>query len=151
MAITELQYKQHKYIGLSTDSKPTNALNGCTAGSTFYEYDTKRMFVTYNGTNWVIKENFSSVSDNRKVVTTAATAVALVGSSTRANWIIITAETDNTGIIVIGGSTVVAALATRRGIPLSSGESVVLMIDDVADVYEDSTVNGDGVTFTYGY
>jgi hypothetical protein len=63
--------------------------------------------------------------------------------------VIITAETDNTGNITVGGSTVVAALATRRGIPLAAGDSVALEIDNLADVFIDSTVNGDGVTFAY--
>lgn len=90
----------------------------------------------------------TGIADDRKTVTTAGTRVAL-GSSTACKQVIITAETDNTGIIVVGGSTCVAALATRRGVPLSAGDSVALEIDNLADVYIDSTVNGDGVTFAY--
>ncbi len=37
-----------RYIGLSTDTKPT----GVPVGSTFYEYNTSNRFVTYDGTNW---------------------------------------------------------------------------------------------------
>lgn len=88
-------------------------------------------------------------SDGRKVVTTAGTRVALA-ASTAIGWVSITAETDNTGVIVVGGSTVVAALATRRGKPLSAGEDITLPADNLANVYIDSTVNGDGVTFIYG-
>ena len=135
-----------RFIGLSTDTKPTSV----SIGSTFYEYDTKRMWITYDGTLWVVKDEFQSISNNRKIVTTAGTRVALVASSTRANWVIITAETDNTGIIVVGGSGVIAALATRQGTPLGVGDSVALLIDDLVDVYIDTTVDGDGVTFTYG-
>ena len=40
-----------RYIGLSTDTKPTSA----PVGSTFYEHDTKATYVTYDGTNWSIK------------------------------------------------------------------------------------------------
>lgn len=55
-----------KYIGLSTDTKPTIASHDdlpipC-AGSTFFEYDSKRMFITYDGTNWVNKEGASDIS-----------------------------------------------------------------------------------------
>jgi hypothetical protein len=90
----------------------------------------------------------TTIGDDRKTVTTAGTRVALA-SSTACKQVIITAETDNTGNITVGGSTVVAALATRRGIPLAAGDSVALEIDNLADVYIDSTVNGDGVTFAY--
>jgi len=38
-----------QFIGLSTDSKPT----GVDTGSEFVEYDTRRTFKTYDGTNWV--------------------------------------------------------------------------------------------------
>lgn len=37
-----------RYLGLSTDTKPTSV----PVGSTFYEYDTKEEYVTYDGTNW---------------------------------------------------------------------------------------------------
>ena len=89
-----------------------------------------------------------AIGDGRKVVTTAATAEALA-SSTTVRYVVITAESDNTGTIAVGGATVVAALSTRRGIPLTAGESIGFPIDNLADVYIDSTVNGDGVTFIY--
>ncbi len=40
-----------RWIGLSTDTKPTSV----PVGSTFFEYDTKLLCITYDGTNWVIK------------------------------------------------------------------------------------------------
>lgn len=95
---------------------------------------------TYNAQN--------SIVDGRKVVTTAGTAVAL-GTTTAIKKIYVQAETDNTGVIVIGNSTVVASLATRRGIALNAGDTIEIDIYDLADLYIDSTVNGDGVTFTY--
>ena len=92
---------------------------------------------------------FNSISHGRKVVTTAGTAVTLA-SSTPTNFVIITAETDNTGMIVVGGSTVIAALATRQGTPLAAGESLVVPVEDLSWVYIYYTVNGDGVTLTFG-
>jgi len=102
------------------------------------------------GTNNIGKvgHDISGIADNRKVVTTAGTRVALAASTT-AKYVIITAETDNTGVIVVGGATVVATLATRRGTPLNPGETCGLPCDNLADVYIDATVSGDGVTFTY--
>lgn len=89
----------------------------------------------------------TTITDERKIVTTAGTRVALA-SSTACKEVVITAETDNTGIVVVGAAaTVVAAIATRRGVPLSAGDSIVLQIDNLADVGLDSTVSGDGVTF----
>jgi len=87
----------------------------------------------------------TGISDSRKVVTTATTRVQL--ASLACKEVILTAETDNTGIVVVGGSTVVAALATRTGIPLSAGDSVSFAIDNTSDIYLDSTVSGDGVTY----
>lgn len=37
-----------RWVGLSTDTKPT----GVAVGSTLLEYDTKLLFITYDGTNW---------------------------------------------------------------------------------------------------
>ena len=37
------------FVGLSTDSKPTSV----PAGSTFFEYDSHELHITYDGTNWV--------------------------------------------------------------------------------------------------
>lgn len=92
----------------------------------------------------------TTLADGRTVVTTAGTRVALA-ASTSCKWVIITSETDNTGVIVVGAAaTVVASLATRRGTPLYPGESVVIAIDNLADIGLDSTVSTDGVTYQYG-
>jgi hypothetical protein len=42
----------------------------------------------------------------------------------------------------------VATIATRTGVPLAAGDSIVLQIDNLADIGLDATVSGDGVTFT---
>lgn len=90
----------------------------------------------------------STVGDGRKTVASTGTAEAL-STTTAIKEVTITAETDNTDIVVVGGSTVVAALATRRGTPLYPGDSVTLTADDLAEVYVDALVNGEGVTFNY--
>ena len=89
----------------------------------------------------------TTITDDRKIVATAGTRVPLA-SSTACKEVVITAETDNTGIVVVGAAaTVVAAIATRRGVPLAAGDSIVLQIDNLADIGLDSMVSGDGVTF----
>lgn len=95
-----------------------------------------------------------ALDDGRTVVTTAGTRVQLSAVSVPARSVVVTAETDNTGIIVVGGPAVVAALATRRGTPLSAGDSIQLSsrddaIDDLNQIWLDSTVSTDGVTFQY--
>lgn len=89
-----------------------------------------------------------SLIDGRQTVTTAGTRVQLSTTSTAVLEVAITAETDNTGIITVGGPTVVGALATRRGIPLSAGATISLGVNDLSKVYLDTTVNTDGVTYT---
>ncbi len=50
MAIRETAIS--RYVGVSSESKPTTSVP---VGSTFYEYDTGVMFITYDGTNWLPK------------------------------------------------------------------------------------------------
>ena len=89
----------------------------------------------------------TTVTDGRKVVTTAGTRVALA-TSTACKEVVITAETDNTGIVVVGAAaSVIASLATRTGVPLNAGDSIVLQTDNLADIGLDATVSSDGVTF----
>jgi hypothetical protein len=98
------------------------------------------------------------VGDGRMIVTTAGTRLQLTNGGTGSAYtdpagpiqsVAVMAETDNTGTVVVGGSAVVAAQATRRGIPLAAGQAVTFYCDDLADVYVDTTVNGDGVTFSW--
>jgi len=79
----------------------------------------------------------------------AGTAIVLTTSSISCKRIHIMGRTQNTDYVVVGSSTVVAAEETRRGIPLSAGQSITMQIDNVQKVYIDSIVNGEGVTFLY--
>lgn len=93
--------------------------------------------------------------DGLKLVTTAGTRERLTASSTPAISVLMTAKATNTGTIVVGGSTVVAASgAGRRGTPLNAGDSMKMTrledgLKDLTDIYLDATVNGEGVTYTY--
>lgn len=102
-----------------------------------------------------------TVGDGRKTVTAAGTAVTLATATTvtagqnpgpTANSVRdlrVTALSTNTGVIVVGGSTVVAAAGTRRGTPLSAGDTVSINLADLSKLYIDATVNGEGVSFSY--
>ena len=90
----------------------------------------------------------------RQTVTTAGTAVALSSTASSFTALTICAETDNTGVIVVGNSDVVAVLASRKGIPLNAADCYTLDLNvgklgNLNTVYIDSTVNTDGVTYHY--
>lgn len=91
---------------------------------------------------------FTSIADGRKVVAIAGTRVQLA-STTPCKRVTITAETDNTGVVVVGGPGVIASLATRVGIPLSAGDVYWEDVTDLSLIWLDATVSGDGVTFVY--
>lgn len=59
MAIYEIGHGVPKYIGTSTDTKPTAAspqsMRVPQIGSTFFERDTNTLYITYDQTNWVVK------------------------------------------------------------------------------------------------
>ena len=88
-------------------------------------------------------------ADGRKVVAIAGTREALSSSRNRVDYVIITAETNNTGVVTVGADTVVAAEATRRGIPLNAGDTISLGGVDLANIWLDVTISGDGVTYLY--
>lgn len=90
----------------------------------------------------------TALGDGRKTVAVAGTREQLA-SSTACKSVLITALRTNTGTVVVGGSTVIAAQATRRGTPLDAGESMVVRVDNLNDIYLDVTVNGEGVVYTY--
>ena len=46
-----------KFIGLSTDTKPVQATADVPIGSTFFAYDTGLLYISRDGTNWVIKND----------------------------------------------------------------------------------------------
>jgi len=91
-----------------------------------------------------------SIVDGRKVVTAATTAEALSATSAQFKTLTVQAEESNTGDIMIGASTVVEAPGTDRGLRLIPGGSYHIAVPgDLADVYIDAEVSGDGVTFLY--
>jgi hypothetical protein len=85
---------------------------------------------------------------SRAVVVTAGTRVAL--GAVKARRVFVEYGEGSSGVIVIGGATVVAALATRNGaVMYGLGDWVELDIADLADVYVDSTVAADWVSLNY--
>jgi hypothetical protein len=92
---------------------------------------------------------YRTIGDGLKLVTTAGTREALVADSTKVRLVEIQARPENTGVVVVGSSSCVAASGTRRGYALVPGQSVGLRIDDLADLYVDVAVSGEGVSYVY--
>jgi hypothetical protein len=96
-----------------------------------------------------LDHNTTGIGHGVKTVTTAGTDVVLA-ASTAAKWVTVQSQTDNTGMIAVGASGVDATVATGTGVLLAAGESITMPVDNLADVFIDSTVNGEGVRYTYG-
>jgi len=93
-----IQAKTVKYIGASTDTKPTIAAHSGlpepTVGSTFYEYDTGILYITYDGTNWSIKDRGQVGGSIVEVRTTKALEAA---SAYAANDVLSESDTNGEG------------------------------------------------------
>lgn len=84
----------------------------------------------------------STLANGQKTVTLAGTAEVL-GASTAIQGVIIKANDANTGIIYVGD----ASVDSTNGYALRRNASVAFDIDNLDDVYIDSSVNGEGVSY----
>ena len=104
--------------------------------------------VDENGTQIVPMEGAASaVGDGTTTVTTAGTRVQLTAQS--CSKVRIQAHESNTGTIVVGGSTTVAALSGRRGIALYATQSEIFWVNNLNLLYVDATVSGDKVNWYF--
>jgi hypothetical protein len=94
MTVLKHSIKVNRYIGASTDTKPTiDAPAGLSSplpiGSTFFEYDTGLMYIIYDGTNWVLKDPHSG-SDLTElgILKSISVTKALVGGACSAEDIL---------------------------------------------------------------
>lgn len=94
-------------------------------------------------------ETYNFVQGGRTTVTTAGTEVQLSGTDTPCLAIEVTALLTNTSYIFIGGSDVVAASGSEEGTPLAAGDTWYQKLQNLTQVYIDSRVNGEGVSYNY--
>lgn len=94
------------------------------------------------------------ISPAQKTVALAGTAEALSATIIRTPGLVIQALVDNTGNVFVGDSTI----ADGRGVELSPGQTVEFSPGrrrsgseelDLADIYIDVAVNGEGVSYIY--
>lgn len=95
-----------------------------------------------------------NIRSGRLVVPTPGTRVPFSATNLPVARIIITAETDNLTAVVLGDVTIVAAVLTRIGTPLSAiGDVEMTQIElfdiDLKDLYLDAITATEGVTYTY--
>lgn len=91
----------------------------------------------------------STVGDGTATVTTAGTRVQLSATSVSCKRVWVGAHESNTGTIVVGGATVVAALAGRRGLPLFPTQGDWFNVNNLNLLYVDSTADSDKVNYIY--
>lgn len=97
-----------------------------------------------------------AVIHGRKVVAAAGTPEALTASAKRVYSVVIQAEEDNSGDIVVGGAGVDETAATRTGTLLTAGSAVTLDGGgdsnggwlDLSKIFIDAGTSGDGVHYT---
>ena len=82
-----------------------------------------------------------TISNAQATVATAGTQIRLSAQS--AQSITIKAKIANTGIIYVGN----AGVSSSNGFELSAGDTVSLDINDASDVWINSTVNGEGISY----
>lgn len=84
----------------------------------------------------------NSVISGQTTVTNAGTRVAL-GGSTSILGVTIKAKLINTGYIYVGNNAVTSA----NGYILSAGDIVNIDVDNLVDIFIDSSVSGEGVSY----
>lgn len=94
-----------------------------------------------------LQGTYKTLTSGTKTVTTSGTRVQLISTATECKRIDVVADSNNSGIIYVGGATTLASTIT--GIPLTPTGSYTFYITDVSNVYIDSTASGDKVSFVY--
>ena len=85
-----------------------------------------------------------TLGNGQKTVASAGTAEALAASTTCVS-ITMKALLTNTGSVYVGDSSV----DSSNGFILAAGDALALDISDLATIYLDADVNGEGVSFIY--
>lgn len=113
------------------------------------ETEDRRLLVISNEDNpsAVIIVGNSSVGDGTTTVATAGTAVQLPNVAVKR--VLIQAHQDNTTEVFIGGSTVVAAAAGRRGLGMWAGNWQEFKVTNLNLLYVDAVTSGEKIIYYY--
>lgn len=100
------------------------------------------LLVDATGRVWVATNTPTGLLNGSTTVTTAGTRVALAASTT-VRGVLVMAQATNTGLIYVGGGTV----DNTNVLGLKKRERIYLAITNLATVFLDSSVDGEGVTY----
>ncbi len=100
-----------------------------------------RVEVNSNNALKTIQEVPQQLNANQVTVTTAGSRVNFVSLASLS--ITIKALAGNTGLIYVGGNTV----DSSNGFELSAGDSISLAIDNHDEIWIDSSVSGEGISY----
>jgi len=127
MSVIKLALSTHKYTGLSTDAKPT----GVPAGSTFLTTDTQTLYITYDGTNWVLKEQTGEVQASPTSNTVLARLKDISTGIDEAN--------DFSGVVYENQDTAAADTARRFETTSKKLRDVVIKVSTYAQYFGDAS------------
>lgn len=96
-----------------------------------------------------ISEGHSGVGDGTATVAAAGTRVQISTVNIPCKKVWVQASVTNTGVVVVGAVTCVAAEATRRGKAFWPTQGDWFYVSDVSSLYIDSTVSGDKIHYFY--
>jgi hypothetical protein len=91
----------------------------------------------------VAGNNISNAVVNGQETVDAAGTAQPIGASTPVGAVTVKALAANTGDIYVGGSSV----DSSNGYVLAAGEAVLVITDNIANIFIDSSVDGEGVSF----
>ena len=112
-----------------------------------YGQDTTPLMLDQNGRS--VDEGYRNMQSDNVTVATSGTPVQLASTSTQVKRLDITADYNNTDFIVVGGSGVVGPSATRKGVPLASGNTYTFYVTDLSQVWVDAGANNQKATYNY--
>lgn len=97
--------------------------------------------------NIILEGGYEEIIDGATTVTTAGTSVQLSSTDTGIASCTICASRDNTGVIAVGASTVVAGSSATRGITLNKDDCIDIEADNITQIWLDSSVSGEDVNY----
>ena len=121
MALQPIGATNNRFIGLSTDTKPTSV----NAGATFFEVNTGLMFI-YNGYAWVPKSYMPETTINYKQISLAQAAAAYDVMTATEQALFIDA-------VIVHVPDDLHSVATFTGISVATDDTPVITILPTAD------------------
>ncbi len=97
----------------------------------------------------VLIEGHSGLSEGTKTITTAGVRVQLSTESIACRRVFVQAHESNVDWVVAGGSGVIAASATRKGMALSPTQGEFFNVNNLNLIWLDAVSSGDKVNFYY--